>query len=246
MSRFTDILREADRRLDLPPPVRHRIVLEMAADLQDVYDHYIAHGLPEEEAEERARESFALGAESLDELVALHTSGCRRVLDLLGEQGRRTWERVVFALLLLFVVAAGGIQMLTRDVLHDAGPAAWIVAALAVAAVAIAIRTAYVLWLTPDGDLRRLGEGLPIILVLGGAEILTGICGWISGLHAWLGAFTGEDGLDLAPLIQTLLRGSALTVFALLCAVGTALLWYALQARLAGLEKDGARALLED
>lgn len=246
MNRFADILREADRRLDLPPPVRHRIVLEMAADLEDVFEHYVGRGLPEEEAEERARESFALGDESLDELIEIHTSGFRRFLDQLGEQGRRAWERIVFALLLLFVVGLVATQITARDLLRDAGPGGWIVAALTLAAVAVSIRAFYALYLKQDGDLHRIGDWLPAILVLGGAEILTGVCGWIQGLHAWLRAFDGTDGLDLEPLARTLANGSALAVVALLCALATALLWYVLQARLARLEMCSALALLED
>ena len=245
MNRFADILREADRRLDLPQPVRNRIVLEMAADLADLFEHYCTSGLPEEEAEERARESFALGDESLNELVAIHASGFRRFLDQFGEQGRRTWERILFALLLLFVVGVGSSQMFMRDVLRDAGLAGWLVAGLTLAAFAFAIRAFYVLYLKQDGDLRRLGGRLPLILVLGGADILVGVYGGSLGVHAWLRGFHDANGLDLAPLIQTLIRGSALMVLALLCAVLTALMWYFLQMRLARLEQNEVAALLD-
>jgi biopolymer transport protein ExbB/TolQ len=50
MRRFTEILRGAAERLDLPQPTKSNVLLELAADLEDLFLHYRSQGQDEEEA----------------------------------------------------------------------------------------------------------------------------------------------------------------------------------------------------
>jgi hypothetical protein len=45
MTRFSDTLRALNERLDLPQPVRSRILLEIAGDLEDLEQHFLDSGL---------------------------------------------------------------------------------------------------------------------------------------------------------------------------------------------------------
>ena len=50
MSRFAGVLKRVSDGLDLPQPTRSRILLEMAGDLQDLYEHHLGQGMDEERA----------------------------------------------------------------------------------------------------------------------------------------------------------------------------------------------------
>ena len=245
MNPFADILREADRRLDLPRQARARILLEMAADLQDLCAHFQTQGLPPEEAEERARQAFALSDEVLGELAAVHTSGWRRLVDHLSRQGRRPWERAALAALLVFVLAAGGLSVLSLELPRAAGPVGWVLVGLTVATLVPALRAFTALYLR---EARNLGPVRPLvagILVFALAELLTGMYGWWLNIYGWLAHFpeTSQGGIPL--FVETLTRGSAVVVVALVCATITALIWHLLQNRLEALMQLEATALLE-
>ena len=59
MNRFISLLQRVNDKLDLPQPEKSRILLEIAADLQDMYQVYLDKGLGEEEAVKRTEEKFS-------------------------------------------------------------------------------------------------------------------------------------------------------------------------------------------
>jgi hypothetical protein len=50
MTRFSEILRSTAVRLDLPQPSKSNILLELAADLEDLFQHYREQGHDEEDS----------------------------------------------------------------------------------------------------------------------------------------------------------------------------------------------------
>lgn len=54
MNRFGARLREIHERIDLPQPLKSRIILEIASDMNDTYEELRGRGLGEEEAARRA------------------------------------------------------------------------------------------------------------------------------------------------------------------------------------------------
>ena len=245
MNRFADILREADRRLELPSQVRARILLEMAADLEDLYRHCQDEGLSEPEAEEKARESFSLSDETLAALAEIHTSGLQRFFDQLGKQGSHTWERLVFVILMLFVMATGGISVFSLEVPRNAGPVGWLLIGVTVVAVTVSLGTFYVLFLREQRNLRPLRRVVASVLIMSAADLLTGLYGWWLTINGWLTGFIATEQGNLPQFIDTLLRGSAVVVVALVCVLLTSLLWYVLNTRLVLLEQNEAATLLD-
>ena len=57
MSRFADTLRLINQRLSLPEPAKSRVLLEIAADLEGLFEHYSANGRDDQEA--AASEAYA-------------------------------------------------------------------------------------------------------------------------------------------------------------------------------------------
>ncbi len=44
MNRFAPLLKSINARLDLPQPTKSRIILEIASDLEDMYQFYQSQG----------------------------------------------------------------------------------------------------------------------------------------------------------------------------------------------------------
>jgi hypothetical protein len=56
MSRFNVFLHRTGERLALPKATRSLILVEIASDLEDLFQHYLQEGLSEEEAAAKAEE----------------------------------------------------------------------------------------------------------------------------------------------------------------------------------------------
>ena len=50
MNRFAETLAGINERLDIPQPRKYRIMQEIAADLEDVFEQYRSSGMTEQEA----------------------------------------------------------------------------------------------------------------------------------------------------------------------------------------------------
>ena len=47
MRRIAEVLKQVSDGLDLPQPTKSRILLEMAGDLEDLYQHHLSQGFDE-------------------------------------------------------------------------------------------------------------------------------------------------------------------------------------------------------
>jgi hypothetical protein len=99
MSRFTDLLRRTNDRLDLPQPVKSRILLKIASDLDDMYRHFIGQGIAGNEAVRRVEEKFELSDNALRELVQVHESPFRKFLSRFSE----SFTTTIFGLIMLLI-----------------------------------------------------------------------------------------------------------------------------------------------
>ena len=72
MKKFTLFLKSINERLSLPQPLKSQILLEVAGDLEDVYEFYKNKGLNEQEAMQKAEEKLDLTDEALSELIRVH------------------------------------------------------------------------------------------------------------------------------------------------------------------------------
>ncbi len=104
MNRFADVLNQARDRLDIPEPSRTRIVLEMAADLEDSYQYYLDQGHEEAEATRMAKEAFGTSEEALRHLSKVHGSGIGGMADRVSGQAGRVWARFLLVVLVVFEI----------------------------------------------------------------------------------------------------------------------------------------------
>ena len=245
MNRFRDVLTQLNDRLDLPQPARARILLEIAADLEDIYQVSREAGQSEEEARERAVSYVNVDAEALSALVRVHGSFVRRALDRVSEGTRTTVERLVLALVALTFSYLGVLFAMERSVFRDAGFLAWPLLALFLAGAVIAAERIYALRLKKDHRPRRLRRGLNALVALAGWQLALALVGSYLTLFATWGPGQEDPEVWLQLQLVWWRKSSALFGLATLGAVVCAFFWYFLARRVSRLEEREAALLLE-
>lgn len=143
MQAFDRVIRKAEVGLRVSEPRRSRILLEMASDLEDLYQEYRARGVGEEEARERAVRLLGASPEVLAELGREHGRRAAGLLDRLAGTGGTRLERVLLVLTAGLAVAGGAVGVTVSRVVTDSpwswallallGAGAWTIAAQAIA-----------------------------------------------------------------------------------------------------------------
>lgn len=244
MSDFTETLRTINDRLDLPQPAKSRVLLEIAADLRDMYEYYRAQGLSQQDARRRAVEHCDLSDEVLIELTRLHTSAWRRFMDRFSEQAQTRWERALMIVMLVFMAAVVGRFVATADVFATAHAWVWVAGVVTAAAVLYACYKLFLAFVKQVHDSRRLRAGLSSLLAAAGANLLIGAYGnCVAMYHAARRAADDLEGVWLYAA-EWLLEGASLQMVCLAAAVAIALFWYVITNKVSRIERAEAAALL--
>lgn len=112
--RFVPALRRISSELNLPEPTKSRLLLEMASDLEALYEHYRARGVDEEEAVRRTEEKILASPEVLQHLIAVHTRGYQRWLSHAAGRMRLGFELLLFTLGVLPMLAIAALTVIAR------------------------------------------------------------------------------------------------------------------------------------
>ena len=180
MSRFARVLSDADARLMVPEPARSRILLEIAADMEDLYGAYVGKGLSEEDAEAAVREHFDLSEDVLRELVRVHDTPLQRSLENLSGHARGTWSRVLMVALALFVTVGSGTLLFQGQLYRDASGLVWILMPLLALGLAMAGGQARRAYKAGHAWNPSPGFGLGRLLGLAALIIVVAACGlWV-------------------------------------------------------------------
>jgi len=244
MNRFNNALTKIADDLAIPQPARSRVLLEIAADMEDLYQAFVAEGLPEEEARRRTLEQFGPSDEALQDLVEVHSTAVKRALDGLSEQARLRWERGLLAVLVVFAVVVGGQPLIEGRLLSGMSIFAWPILVFAAIGFLIGATRIYSLFIKKDHDTRRLRSGLNPLLAFAIVELLLGFGG------AWVGLFLTVmrilDDMESSGiyLFDWMLKSSATLCFSMIVAMLLALTWMLLVARVAAIEQAEAALLL--
>jgi hypothetical protein len=244
MTRFEDVLQQIGDRLTIPQPARSRVLLEIAADMEDHYEALLAVGHSEEDAKQRTLEQFGPSDNALHDLVDVHSTAVSRFLDRFSQQAQSRWERGLLATIVLFAAIVGAGPLRQGRWLAGMNEFAWPVLIVAAIGFLLTVTRVYSLFIKKDHDLRRLRSGLSPLIALALAELLLGFGG------AWVGLFLTVskilDDMESASIYLSdwMLRGSATLCFSMLAAMILALAWMLLAARAAAIEQAEAALLL--
>ncbi len=243
MNRFQTTLQRVNDQLRLPRATRSRIVLEMAADLEDLFEHYRAEGLDDAEAERRAEEALAVSDDAIERLLAVHRPGLDRLTERLAVHVSGGWERALLAVLLAFAgLVAGRIFVAGGDFLARASVFVWPVLALAAAAALVGLAKLRRLLFRRGLDARRLRSGLDTLLLLAAGILAVGVDGFLIELFLGLRRFAA--GLPDAALGQWLIGVSSMMIVTMLTAILAALAWFVLARWIVRIENREAGELL--
>jgi hypothetical protein len=231
------VLAELADRLDLPQPARTRVLLELAADLEELHRAHLAEGLPEPEAFHRAVETIDLSDEALRGLARVHATGLHRFLDTLSERGRAPVERLLLALTFLVIAGAVVLPLTGGRLLADAGPLAAPVVLGAGIATALAVRKGWSLFVLRRHGLREVRRGVLPVLGIALAVLFTGGVVGLSDLFLTVAGVSVFPGRAAGLLGPWLLRSAALAILTLSSTIGLATLWFVLEGKVARIER---------
>jgi len=260
MKRFVPLLRKINEKLDLPQPIKSRIILEMAADLDDLYETYRSKGLNEEEAVQKTEEKFDASAETLAELANVHTTGFRKFLDKISQRSQVTWERIFLVFIIIAITINSFYTIFETSFLQNSSKFVYPISVFFLVILGIIISKFYQLYIKKDHRLQKLRTGINSILYLGLLNILIGSLGYIfeilsSGaqgimfvpfLLILIDTSPPEAVLMLNDIIGTMIRSTSLMMVCILVTMITALFWFGFMNMIAKIEYAEAIFLLED
>jgi hypothetical protein len=241
MSRFNAFLHRTGERLALPKATRSLILVEIAADLEDLFSHYVEQGMSEEEAAAKAEEKVDMSNEALEELVRIH-SDSRGWSDRIVRRARPFWERIAMALIVLFFV-------LTSTLDHGVRPLAnrtvffWPILGILIALIVVFV--VQMIRFSDHPNPRVLRNGLATPLFLGAASVVVGFAGSGIDLYRSLKGMVA-DPENAAPIFARAAFGTTATLtFALLVALAAGVAWFYLAGRVARMEDRAAENFTE-
>ncbi len=244
MSRFAKVLSDVDARLRVPEPARSRILLELSADMEDLFQEYLSRGVGEEGAEAEVIEHFDLSEEALDELVQVHDTPLQRSLEYLSVPVRGPWSRLLMVVLAVFFLAGSGTLLVQGGLYRDASVLVWGIVPLLALGLAMAVGQA--LRLYRAGNAWRPGLGSGLGRLLGSAVLILVLAAgglWVELYLSALG-IRSAPGNTLVHLVHWLHMASATLVVALSGALILGFLWFFLGARVRRLEVRASSDLL--
>lgn len=239
MSRFAPALRKLARELDLPAGVRGAILMEMAADLEAVFEHHRGQGLDEAEAQRRAEEML-LGAPGLgSRLGRVHRHAAR-----LWPHGRIVPAPVDLLLLLVAVtpIAAGSVAVGLRAATSSTSLLVWPLLAVGLTMVVVASVEAGRLL----GGAPPRAHSLSLLPALAAVAVGLGLLGFATEVRAMAMAFSASaaDAASVVRQVERFGEAGGLLLVGLLLGVAGSVAWFILLQRAASRVEREVDALL--
>lgn len=222
MQRFGPALRRVAAELDLPRRARTALLLELAADLEDVYEHYRAAGLSEAEAARRAERMVLASPEVIRRLGRLHVNPWHGWAEEVSATLRGRLDVLLLALGVLPVLAVAigvSVWVLAEH------PSPLTTSMLLVGAVLASVSAKGAAPLLRGRSPER--AALPEILVVAAIALALGLFAPVAGV--WRAAAALRDGAPEQVLFFTVVaRDGAILLAGLLLGVVGLLVWFVL------------------
>lgn len=245
MNRFADVLNRVKDRLEISEPSRTRIMLEMASDLEDSYQYYLAQGHDEEEATHLAEEAFGTSEEALSHLVKVHESSIGGIADRVSGQVGQIWARVLLLVLLAFEIWLAGLVLTEEAFRVYVSPFVWPVAGLALVAFLFSAWKLKQIFSKTGQDVRQLRSGLGVLLFCAGASLAVSVTGLFFHLQRFF-RFNFERAPEslFMNFAGWMVSMASLMTIGLLVAILAALVWFVLASAVARAERREMETLL--
>jgi hypothetical protein len=245
MSRFSKALSDAAHRLTVSEPARSRILLELAADMDDLNQVYLERGYSDKDALGEVLEQFDLSEEALRELARVHDTPLQRSLENLSGQVKGTWSRVLLGLLALSVAVGTGPPLFQGQIYRDASVLVWALVPLLFIGLAIGVWKSYRLFFGGRSWAPELKNGLGYLLGLAGLQMALAFGGLWVELFRTAVRIRGAPGEVPIHLVGWIHSSAATLIVALTGAIILGSIWFFLVVRARQLEESAAARLLE-
>lgn len=230
MSRFEPVLRRAEAALDVPRPLRARIVTELAADLESLYGEYLARGLREDDAAARAVNALGLSDATAGALTELHAPRFRRWTAALSARSREKLERVLVTLLFLALAVGGAGGLAQTDLLENPSFVTWPLAGLTM----VLLLLASALWIRLV-IVQRDVEGDAAVRAVGAIALaapLLGAIGAVLEMSALAADLEAANAFTMGLAAPALQRAAQAVALGLTLGIFAFLNWFHLRERI--------------
>lgn len=244
MTDFTPELRDIGAALDLPGPVRARILLELGGDLADMREALVAGGMAPEEAHRRAVDTLVPEPAALAALAGQHRPFYQRLADGLADPVRHRLERAGLIAGVAALLGIGLIVLSDFDLLTDPAPATIPLLALGAALGGLALWKLFEVHVLRDHRPRRLRRGLGWLPVVATAAIVLALGGVAVDLYVVAGHLQADAADQTSVLLAWLRRDAAMASLGLIVGSLALALWIWLSAAIARVEQAEADVLL--
>jgi hypothetical protein len=226
--------------------VKARILLEMAADLEALYEHYRARGYADDEAARLTEERILASPEALQHLIMVHTTGYQRWLSRAAGQLRWGFELLLVVLGVLPMVAISTVMVAAQVRGMISVPFLWPLLILGAVLTVLALWKAFQLFVARVRSTVVLHRGLPTLLLLavigpafGGVAFLI----HLYGISMTVAASSADPDVVFAAA-EPLAQSATFLGMGLLLGLAAALVWFVLVNRIAAIEQVESAALL--
>ncbi len=210
----------------------------MAADVEALFAHFLAEGMPEEDAAREAERRALASPAEVHRLVAVHASGPQRWLAWLSGRMRRDLDLFLFAAAVLPILALSGAVVTPEILAGGASPFLWAVLAIGAGIAGLALLKLRQLFPRCEAGLEELRAGLSGLLFLGAMAPGVAALGalWqVCSLAMRLSRAGATD--DLAAAAVEIGRAATLVGSGILLAMAAGILWFLLANRVAAIER---------
>ncbi|MCP4727624.1 MAG: hypothetical protein GY863_21475 [bacterium] len=258
MNRYSSLLNNINARLDLPQPTKSRILLELAADMDDHFQYHTEFGLSDDEALKKVEEKFKFTDEAINDLKKVHQTFYKKLLYRLTGQAQSRWEKIILLLTFLSIVFIAGKELFTTGFFLNGSRFIFPVAGTGLLAVFIYLRKFYSLYIKKDHNIRDIRSGIMPILFLSGVSLVLGTLGYftelyLSGDHSLAldtilisSIMTPAADISLSFIAEWFVKCSSMVMASLLVTMITSLLWFFLIRKAISIEQAEAMFLLRD
>jgi hypothetical protein len=244
MNKFASVLKKVNERIDLPQPLKSRILLEISADLNDLYELCLQQGYSEKEAMIYAEKKCNLDDKTIADLVNVYNTGIYKWLHNISDRTRNKWEKLSIVFIILFSIVFTGQVILTTKFFMQTSIYVLPVVGLATIAIILIMIKYYKIYFLKDHNINRLRENLPTILFLGGASLLVGVIGFFIDLYLTVSKIASDMKNTLIYFMDWLIRSSSYLMICLVTVIFLFFLWYIIYTKVTKIEFQAIEHLI--
>ena len=178
MKQFHKILINLSRKLDVPQPKKSRILQEIAADMEDMYDYHIQSGFSMKESLKAVEENYTFSDESISELINIHEPLMQRIFNKLQGQIKTRTEKISLMILMTIIAVSAFYAMVMTPFFKTSSTMIWPVLGIGFYAITLSCIKFYRLFTRTGKGYWRMRSGLSKILFLEGLVLFISMWGY--------------------------------------------------------------------